>query len=346
MQQKRYGFTLIELLVVVAIVGALAALTVGIYSSVERSSAEKISVANQQSIFRNVQSFLSSVNRGRLDKLDALIDVSTPGGAPGTFAGLPSQMDVDGNASLNSALAPVGGVYRGTKLKKWGGAAADTADRANNDGLHSGLYKKVSVYYLSAANVQALKDGIGLTQIWYHNPTADRAYNVSVQTGIGNCDGTPVNNGEGAPGFRVEFTAAFLTKITNNIAVLAVDPLKGSQIYGDLGQPLFYTDPSTGEKRLPANDTEAQAAMQASGGVILLFGLGDEATIVGNSNCGMSRAPRCETLGRQYYRQYLLAVRMRAAGPVWQPAEVVGVIDPKGQSVRQADFYTHWRTTN
>jgi prepilin-type N-terminal cleavage/methylation domain-containing protein len=331
------GFTLLELLVVVAIVGALAALTVGIWSAVERSSAEKISVANQESVLRNVQSYLL-VNKGKLNKLDALIDVSTPAGTAGTLAGNPSGFDASGNCALNSALDSVGGVYRGTKLKTWGGLAADATDRANNDGIHSGLYGKVCVYYLTSGNVTQLKDGLGLQNVWYHNPTADRANNVSTASGIGNCDGTPVISSEGAPGFRVEFTPAFLTALGAGTAVLAVDPLKGVQIYEDCGQKLNLDSTPT--------DAEALTAVTSSGGILLLFGLGQQASLIGSSNCGMSRAPRSEILGKQYYRQYFLIVRMRAAGPVAQPAEVVGVLDPKGQSVRQANFYNEWRTTN
>jgi prepilin-type N-terminal cleavage/methylation domain-containing protein len=335
---ERKGFTLLELLVVVAVVATLAALTVGIFSAVERSSAEKVSVANQESVMRNVQAFLSSVNQGRLDKLDALIDVSTPAGTAGTLAGNPSGLDANGNTTLNSAIGAVGGVYRGTKFKTWGGAAADSTDRANNDGIHSGLYGKVCVYYLSGTNVIQLKDGLGLQTVWYHNPTADRANNVSAASGIGNCDGSPVISDEGAPGFRVEFTPAFLTALSAGTAVLAVDPLKGAQIYRDLGQPLNLASSAT--------DADALTAAKNTGGVLLLFGLGQQASIIGNSKCGMTRAPRCETLTKQYYRQYLLVVRMRAAGPVSQPAEIVGIIDPKGQSVRQANFYNEWRTNN
>ena len=81
----RSGFTLLELVVVVAIIGILAALTVGIWGALERSSAERASVANQESIMRNVQTFLA--NGGKLDKLDALIDWSTPTGERGDARG-------------------------------------------------------------------------------------------------------------------------------------------------------------------------------------------------------------------------------------------------------------------
>ncbi len=333
------GFTLLELLVVVAVVGALAALTVGIWSAVERSSAEKISVANQESVLRNVQSFLM-VNKGRLDKLDALIDWGTPAGTAGALAGNPSGFDANGNCSLNSAVGAYGGVYRGSKYTTgtaadaFGGGAATSDDRSNNDGIHSGLYGKVCVYYLTSGNVTQLKDGLGLRNVWYHNPTAGRANWIQAT----NPDGTPVISGEGAPGFRVEFTPAFQTPLAAGTAVLAVDPLKGVQIYEDCGQRLNLASGAT--------DADALAAAKSSGGVLLLFGLGQQNTMIGNSNCGMSRAPRCEALGKQYYRQYLLIVRMRAAGPVAQPAEIIGVLDPKGQSVRQANYYNEWRTNN
>lgn len=328
----RTGFTLLELIVVVAIVAVLAGLVSGIFSALERSSAEKVSVANQEEVLKSVQTFLLA-NKGELDRLDAVIDWSTAAGTAGTLAGLPSGM-VGGSTTLNSATA-VGGVYRGTKFKEAAmSTPADAADRANNDGIHSGLYGKVCVYYLSSGNVTSLKDGLGLTNVWYHNPTADRANNVQAT----NYDGTPVISSEGAPGFRVEFTPAFKTQLAAGVAVLAVDPLKGKQIYEDCGQALNLSSSAT--------DADALATVNSTGGVLLLFGLGQQASIVGSSVAGITRAPRCEMLSKQYYRQYLLIVRVRAAGPVAQPAELVGVLDPKGQSVRQANFYNEWRTVN
>ncbi|MCX7805389.1 MAG: hypothetical protein N3A38_09400, partial [Planctomycetota bacterium] len=264
--------------------------------------------------------------------------IDTAAATAGTLRGLPSQFDANGNCPMNSATGDYGGVYRGPKYTTgtasapFGGGPATAADRANNDGIHPDLAGKVCVYYLTGTNVKQLKDGLGLQNVWYHNPTAGRANWIQAT----NYDGTPVISGEGAPGFRVEFSPAYLTQLTAGTAVLAVDPLKGVQIYEDCGQKLNLASTAT--------DADAWTAVRNTGGVLLLFGLGQQNSMIGNSLCGIARAPRCETLGKQYYRHYLLVVRMRAQGPVALPAEVVGVIDPRGQSVRQANFYNEWRT--
>ena len=213
--------------------------------------------------------------------------------------------------------------------------AATDADREKNDGIHPGLYGQACVYYLTSGNVTALADGLGLKKRVVPQPHDDPARTTCRKP---TPTAPPVLSGQGAPGFRVEFTPAFQTPLEEGTAVLAVDPLKGKMIYADCGQPLNLESDAT--------DEDALAAAKSTGGVLLLFGLGRQASIIGNSNCGMSRAPVCETLGKEYYRQYFLIVRIRSAGPISQPAEVVGVLDPKGQSVRQADFYNDWRTND
>jgi hypothetical protein len=116
--------------------------------------------------------------------------------------------------------------------------------------------------------------------------------------------------------------------------VLAVDPLKGAAVYKAFGQDLKLAATAT--------DADAQAAVQQSGWVLLLFGLGSQASIVGNRNGGIDDAPRSEILTGAYYRQYFLVVRVPTSPNAFN-AEFVGVLDPKGQTARDARFANDWR---
>lgn len=313
---RKSGFTLIELVAVVAVLAIISTLVVALIGNVQKTSAEKVSLSNQEAVTRAVQSFLAQNSGAGLDRLDALIDFGTGAGTAGTFTT---------NATLNSPTVP-GGVYRGVKTKNATGDAPDTVYAAKNVGVDAGISGKVSVYYLSAGNVTALK-ALGLTTVWYHNYSQDRANTFQAT----NPDGTAVT---AAPGFRVESTPAFQVPLAAGTAVLAVDPLKGASIYKAFGQDLKLIT--------TADDATAQTAAANSQWYLLLFGLGSQASMLGNRNGGVDDAPRSEILPGSYYRQYFLVVRVPTSPNAFN-AEFVGVLDPKGQTVRDARFANDWR---
>lgn len=312
------GFTLVELIMVVFILAIIASIAVTQMGNVQKTSAEKVSIANQQSTSRAVSTYLILNNGSGLNNLDGLIDYGTASGTVGTFAG---------NAVLNDASTP-GGVYRGAKAADGAGTPAAASLKDRNKGIDSGLSGKVSVYYLTSGNVTALQS-LGLNRIYYHNYTTGRA-NASPFPST-NLDGTAVT---AAPGFRIESTAAYQVALTNGTAVLAIDPLKGASIYKSFGHDLALPSGAT--------DAMAQAAASTNGWYLLAFGLGDQASIVGNRKGGLDSAPRCESLGTEYYRQYLIVVRIPTSPNAFS-AEFAGIIDPKGQAVKDAKFATDWR---
>jgi prepilin-type N-terminal cleavage/methylation domain-containing protein len=317
---KLKGFTLLELVMVVAILALLSTIGITVFGSLQRVQAEKVSISNQQATARAIMTFLTVNNGTGLDRLDALIDFGTPAATSsatqGTFAG---------NAALNSATAP-GGVYRGVKAKNAAGDAPDAATASKNKGLDAGLSGKVSVYYLTSGNLTALKS-LGITTVYYHNYSSDRA-NTLLAT---NPDGTAVT---AAPGFRVESTAAYPTPLVAGTAVLAVDPRMGAAIYKSFGQDLKLATSAT--------DADAKTAASTSGWYLLLFGLGDQASIIGNRQGGLDSAPRSEICGTDYYRQYFVVVRVPTTPNAFN-AEFVGLLDPKGQTVKDARFANDWR---
>jgi len=319
-RQRREGFTLIELVMVVAILGLLATVVVTMFGSIQRQSAEKVSIANQEGLTRALNTYLTLNNGSGLNNLDALIDFGTALGTAGTFTG---------NATLNSAPVP-GGVYRGVKAADAAGTAADATTAAKNVGLDDGIYGVASVYYLSSSNVTALKNGVGLSTVWYHSYISGRANTLQAT----NPDGTSVT---AAPGFRVESTSAFQIPLEAGTAVLAVDPLKGASLYKAFGQDLKLASDAT--------DSDAQSAASSSGWYLLLFGLGSNASVVGARNGGIDDAPRSEILPSSYYRQYFLVVRIPTSPNAFN-AELAGVIDPAGQTIRSARFANDWRNGN
>ena len=302
------GFTLVELIMVVFILIIIASIAITQMGNVQKTSAERVSIANQQATSRAVTTFLLMNNGAGLDYLDALIDYGTATGTGGTF-----------DRTKNNTTT-VGGVYRGCK------DSPATATSLRNKGLYSDLATNLCVYYLSDSNVTALKS-LGLSTVYYHNYLSGRA-NVLLTT---NPDGTAVS---GAPGFRVESTAAYQQALTNGLAVLAIDPLVGKSIYKAFGHDLKLAD--------TADATTAQTAAKANGWYLLAFGLGDQASIIGNRKGGLDSAPRSEVLGTEYYRQYFIIIRIPMTPNAFN-AEFAGILDPKGQPVKDAKFANDWR---
>ena len=326
---SRAGFTLVELLVVVAILAIVASFAITQYSNTQKTSAEKVSIANQEAVNRAVQSYLMLNGGTGLNYLDSLIDWGTALGTAGTF-----------NTNLNSTTT-VGGVYRGPKQVSFSNTSAPGATAVEqNHGISSDLASKVCVYYLTATDVANLKK-MGLTRAAYFNYTTLHAGSR------GGLTVTPemeiLNAG---PAFRMEHAASFGVGLTNGSPVLAIRPSTSTlSLYQAFGSRLYATNGVAGANGVvPPPSTDAEAMAAANGKVLLLFGLGNASTIIGARNGGLDNAPRCEALDYTYYRQYLLVVRcMSGATANNAGAEFAGVLDPKGQTVNEARQANEWR---
>ena len=326
---SRAGFTLVELLVVVAILAIVASFAITQYSNTQKTSAEKVSIANQEAVNRAVQSYLMLNGGTGLNYLDSLIDWGTALGTAGTF-----------NTNLNSTTT-VGGVYRGPKQVSFSDMSAPGATAVEqNHGMASDLASKVCVYYLSSSDVASLKK-LGLTRAIYFNYTTLHA------SSRGGLTVTPeMEIIDGGPAFRVEHAPSFGVALTNGTPVLAIKPAVSTlSLYKAFGSRLYATNGVAGANGVvPPPSTDAEAMAAASGKVLLLFGLGEDSTLIGARNGGLDNAPRCEALDYSYYRQYLLVVRcMSGASALNAGAEFAGVLDPKGQTVSDARFSNEWR---
>ena len=326
---SRAGFTLVELLVVVAILAIVASFAISQFSTTQKTSAEKVSIANQEAVNRAVQSYLMINGGTGLNYLDSLIDWGTALGTVGTFS-----------TNLNSTTV-VGGVYRGPKQVSFSDTSAPGATAVEqNHGMASDLASKVCVYYLSSSDVASLKK-LGLTRAIYFNYTTLHA------SSRGGLTVTPeMEIIDGGPAFRVEHAPSFGVALTNGTPVLAIKPAVSTlSLYKAFGSRLYATNGVAGANGVvPPPSTDAEAMAAASGKVLLLFGLGEDSTLIGARNGGLDNAPRCEALDYSYYRQYLLVVRcMSGASALNAGAEFAGVLDPKGQTVSDARFSNEWR---
>ncbi len=327
------AFTLAELLLVVAILAALGTIAFTMFGNAEKDAQQKVSIANQAATMRAIQNFVL-LNKGALNRFDSLLDYQTANGTAGGFL-------TDASA-LYDMTAP--GVYRGMKGYNALGDNALTDDqKAQNYGLHpTGLgigttstNATVAIYYLTASDVEALKE-LGLTTVYDHNP-------LLIHANRGPYAGAGVTSG---PGFRVEDTPVFPRTLAAGQPVLTINPetSNGKTLYNYFGVSLNTTT-SSNDNGTPddTSDDIETSTTTPSGERLLLFGLGNNCSIVGARKGGISQPPQDEAVGKNYYHHYIVVVRMHSNTGILY-AEVAGVLSPKMETTRQARHQNDWRS--
>ena len=294
----RNGFTLIELAMVVALLALLATLAVSKYAGLRDSSARKVSAVNQRSVSESVGTYLA-FNGGRgLDYLDALVPRGAASVPGGTFD------------------------YGGGKL--YAGPAVATP---RNRGLADGLRAVLAVYGLTAAEADALRRDLGLVHVLRH------AVNSADLDATGSDGSLPPS---WADPLRAETSACIVATPTNDFAVAAIDPRfeSGALIYQAMGQHLPITRRQADGQNIA--DADVLSAIDASGGRLVAFGLGQRASIVGNSRGGLEVCPYSEAVAPDRYRNYILLVRLVHTSGTACRAEFAGAIDPEGRAADAA----------
>ena len=290
---RRAGFTLIELAMVVALLALLATLAISKYGGIRDSSARQVSAVNLQGVSEAVGTYLAFHDGRGLDRLDALV----PHGA-GRVAG--ETFDYAADA-----------LYAGP-------AAPDPANRGLSDGLRGVL----CAYGLSAAEAESLRRDLGLAHVLRH---ATRPGELDLRG----------DDGSYAPGWAsvadANASACLAAAPTNGFAVAAVDPrrLAGALVYRAMGQPLPLATRDPDARNL--SDADIPAALDASGGRLVAFGLGPGASLLGNSRGGLESCPHSEAIAPDRYRSYVLLVRLVHTAAGTCRAEFAGVIDPEGR---------------
>ena len=318
---RRRGFTLIELVMVIALIAIVSTLAVGRIGDMRRTAARRVSIANQQAVGRAVETYLS-IHDGRLDRLDSLMDAETPLGRGGADDGFDY-------ARTNKVAGSSGYLYCGPCRAAGMSWPFPDAVTEANAGLAPGLRGLLAPYALDEREVRALND-IGLKFLMTHTVWADKspreAYRERGEDGAWLPDDATI-------GLSPSRSACVPAMVTNGLVVAAVSPVTnaGRDVYRECGQQLLRTEKDD-ESYTAAG---ALAEVKATGGVLLAFGLGAEATIVGASQGGIDAAPFAEYPLCRYYRQYIILLRVNR----WKggaAAEFAGVLDPCGNTIRAA----------
>ena len=343
------GFTLIELVLVVGIVAIISVIAIGKFTDFRKDAARKTNVANIKNIARTINTELAMKDgektTGMFAYAESLIDCAEGGGdatgAEGSYKVAENWYDGAGGV--------VPGIYCGVKrtgeVTNAGGVgtgevAAIADAHEQNVGLEP-LAKattsrgattpaKLCMYYLAAADVTALKDA-GVSIVSRHNYSNMQASTLNwnsskyyTQMGL--------HSTGGGPGMRPDLSACYPVVLTNGSAVAVLNPAACESIYRDLGLDYATTYNVSG---LDPNDP---ATYYAKGICckLYVFGLGRDCAA---STKFFENHPRCPTLDKTHYRNYLLIFKQNSGlGNSGSAVSFVGVIDPAGNTAKQAQY--------
>lgn len=306
------AFTLIELIMVIALISIVATMAVSKIGDLRRTSARRISVANQQAVSRAVETFLTTHGQ-KLNRLDALIKAESS--VPRTGSG-----DGFGNFSVPTEDL----LYNGFELTS---DEERTAYDDMNVGLTPNLKNILVGYSLSQAEVTALHN-FGLKYIMFHAARPLNEFNNLLQ------DGTYLSTNNIQAVTDPALAAAIPYMVTNQMYVAAVSPIlhAGRDVYREFGQELLHTE----ENEASYDKETCKKEVMATGGPLLAFGLGLNASILGKSQGGLEAIPYAAYPLKKFYRQYILLIRITTDKNNMKWAEFAGVIDPCGHTIRSA----------
>lgn len=354
------GFTLIELVIVIAILAFVSVIGIHSYGNIREVQARKVNLANIKRVYHALSTYETVMKEqgesGFFGGFDSLVDAETGGkwtGAPGSFDwGVASG---DGSFSNRDARAVHGGlgIYDGSwkvlgalynAAGQGSGNVSSLADaQEKNKGMRAtGLYKSLGIYYLSADDVELLKNA-GVSYYYLHNPSTQQAYNggrsrngyctaVTTENGISlSSDGLKIQGG--GPGFRPDMSAFYPVYLEEGSPVAVLQP--GSTVYDDFGFSLAYTN---------ANFDATTASAALSSVKLICFGIGKNAECV-KSQFGLGEAPVNPCFDKTNYRQYLAVFAIKAGGQgVSSVCRLAGVLDCSGNTYRAAEYGVNWTT--
>lgn len=337
------GFTLIELILVVAIVAIISVVAIGKFADIRKEASRRANVANIKNITRTINTEIARVDgdiyKGMFAYAEALIDVDgsqAPTGGEGTYAWAPASGWYDGAGGV------VPGIYCGVKLSTVvenasgvsTGQAASLADaHEGNVGLGD-FAAKLGMHYLTEKEVASLKDA-GVSIVAYHNYSSAQAKSLGWGSSVWYTQYGLHSTG-GGPGLRADLSACYPAVLTNGMAVAVINPATCESIYRDLGLEYASTYGVTG---LDAANPETYYAKGICKRLVVVgMGRDCEATTKYFEN-----APRCPTLDKTHYRNYLLVFQMNnGQGNGGVAARFVGVIDPAGNTAKAAQYNADW----
>ena len=336
------GFTLIELVLVIAIVAIISVIAIGKFTDTSKDSQRKANVANIKNITRTINTKLAmeegEQHYGMFAYSEALIDCAEGGGAPTGTAGQYRWSD----AWYDGAGGIVPGIYCGIKQSTEvanasgvsSGAVAPIAEaHESNVGLDA-FAAKLGMYFVNDKEVKSLKDA-GISIVSYHNYRNAQASTLGwANTEWGKSYGLHATGG--GPGMRPDLSACYPVILTNGYAVAVLNPAKCESIYRDLGLDYASTYNVSG---LDAANPETYFAKGICKRVVVV-GMGRDSEICTKL---FENQPRCPTLDKKHYRNYLLCFTMNnGQGNSGTTVTFVGVIDPAGNTAKAAQYNADW----
>ncbi len=339
---SKCGFTLIELVLVIGIVAIISVIAIGKFTDFRMSAARKANVANIKNITRTINTEMAVLDgetcRGMFAYAEALIDVDgtqAPSGAEGTYVWKDAWYD--GNGGI------VPGIYCGIKTSQVvenaqgvsSGAVQDLGvAHESNTGLDS-FAPSLGMYYLTAKEVESLRDA-GLSIVSYHNYSNAQSKNLGwASSEWATQPKYSLHATGGGPGMRADLSACFPVVLTNGMAVAVIDPSKSS-IYLDLG--LDYDSAYIAANGAPSDKKDYYAKGVCKR--LIVVGLGRDCVATTKF---FESHPRCATLAKTRYRNYLLVFQMNnGSGNSGVTAKFVGVLDPAGNTIKQAQYNADW----
>ncbi|MBO4286586.1 MAG: prepilin-type N-terminal cleavage/methylation domain-containing protein [Kiritimatiellae bacterium] len=343
MQKRKQGFTLIELILVVAVVAILAVIAIGKFTDIRKEAARKANVANIKNIFRTINTEIARVDgniyKGMFAYAEALIDVDgtqAPTGAEGTYKWAPGAGWYDG------AGGTIPGVYCGIKQTTIvenasgvsTGTIADLMDaHESNVGLDA-FAAKLGMYYLTEKEVASLKDA-GVSIVSYHNYSNAQSKNLGWNSSVWYTK-YGLHAVGGGPGHRPDLSACYPVVLTNGMPVAILNPATCESIYRDLGLEYASTYNVSGLSAAEPDTYFAKGICQR----LVVLGLGRDTE---TNTKYFENQPRCMTLDKTHYRNYLLVFQMNnGQGNQGTTVKFVGVLDPAGNTAKQAQYAADW----
>ena len=338
---KRKGFTLAELLVVVAILALIGTLALMQIDGVEEQATEKVTVANQGNTLKCIQTYCA-MNKGKFNHVDSLLRVDVPKKKAGTLVFVETDKpNVKTTNGFYNGVTQVGSTELTDRADSQTLAKAQRCKGVyNDDGWNGSPY---AIYYGGFWTMRGL-NRLGLTQIYDHSygygfpGEADKG-REKYAANYGQMD-NPDEVISGGPAFRVDSSAIWPRKLTYDRKA------------GD-GQPMVIINPRDQKtykhfginiKKFTTKPTEEECAKALSDAKYLLavFGLGNSSSIVG-ARGGINNAPKCNTLGKEFYPFYLVVVKISLSPNDLGAAKVVGILDSKGRTTKGVQFSNTWR---
>ncbi len=314
---KKFGFTLIELIMVVAVIAIIATLAISRLSGVQKNSADKLNMANLSRIGSAVETFMA-VADGGLNRLDTIVG-NTNGtivtGTAGSYSIATDGLLITTNNTKNVGIAS--DLYYNVNMAAWG---------------NTQFPPLMSQYYLTADDVKALRK-LGLTYLMRYTSGSRFATGDDGEwpTGTGTdpdtclCVATTVATGLSVP-------------VVNPCAISSASVPVGALAYQSCGQDVrFTTTPAiliNGTSYSPSATATLMNALKNGDGILLAFGIGQYASLVGSNKAGLDSAPTNPAIEKDTYRRYFVLIRLKKDTSGQMVAEYAGIMDSRGETMK------------